>query len=94
MCKCIDIEIGSHETQITLLAPSWSSKKYIAVDACLKEEILFLWKNGVITDNSCCGHNKISGFIIVAKESEKIMKALGYKSFVNEFGVICYYSAD
>lgn len=79
MCNCKNIEIGTHDNQVVLTPPSWSNKEAICVDACLKDEILYLWVKGVRTGGCCCGHNKINGSIDVYEESSQLMKDLGYE---------------
>jgi hypothetical protein len=44
MCKCRNVKIGSHKTEIIMT--SWWGKK-ISVDLCMKEEILFLWSHKI-----------------------------------------------
>jgi hypothetical protein len=51
----------------------------IFVDSCIAKEIDELLKAGVITVNSCCGHNKYRGTVIVAEQSILDMERLGYK---------------
>lgn len=83
-CSCKNVEIGSFDRHISLTPPIWSSKKVISVDVCLKEEILYLWEQGVITGGCCCGHQIHKPTIGVYKESIAIMKILGYE-VANEF---------
>lgn len=78
MCKCKNIDIGSYNAQISFKAPNWSSKDVINIDLCLKDEILNLWKHGIVTSGCCCGHNKNLGYIGVYPESVNKMLELGY----------------
>jgi hypothetical protein len=65
--------------------PKETFTKSVAVDKCIAHVIKHLWKNGVWTDNSCCGHNGAfcgKGPSIVfehfpsKKEGEKIHKLI------------------
>ena len=52
----------------------------ITMDACLKEEIIFLWNIGIKTGGCCCGHNVLNGMINVLDDSDiEKMKKLGYE---------------
>lgn len=88
MCKCKDIDIGTYENQVKLKC--WWSDKTICVDFCLKDEILNLWKNKIITTGCCCGHNKLKPFINVDNEHHNKMIDLNYKHWINEFNAYCY----
>ena len=49
-------------------------------DFCLEAELFDLWKQGIITVGSCCGHGQKHGFIqVIGGESVKKMHELGYK---------------
>ena len=60
-------------------------KKQVAVDECLADEILNLWKFGVITTSCCCGHNirKLQPYIAVTSHSVDAMLKLGYRQIFN-----------
>lgn len=60
-------------------------KKQVAVDGCLVDEILNLWKFGVITISCCCGHNirKFQPYIAVDTDSVDAMLKLGYRQIFN-----------
>ena len=48
-------------------------------DFCLEAELFDLWKHGVITVGSCCGHGQKQGFIqVMIGESVQKMHELGY----------------
>lgn len=92
MCKCKNIELGSREcySQMkTVKIPSHmiSYKKarlknglsnFICIDPCIFNEIKHLWKLGIITYGSCCGHNKLESFVNVDKNNIQQMLNLGY----------------
>lgn len=85
MCKCNNVELGSYDNQVTLKRPEHmqgrqegSSGDTICVDACIENEIKWLWELGVHTTGCCCGHNKIDGFIGVIDSDIDFMLELGY----------------
>lgn len=43
-------------------------KKIIQIDFCLKQEIQYLWEQGIRTTGCCCGHGRNLGFIQVLDE--------------------------
>ena len=54
-------------------------KKWVCIDTCLVQEIAELWHLGIPTIESCCGHNKQSGYIAVSEEKHEQMIWLGYE---------------
>lgn len=81
MCKCKDIEIGSYGRQTSMRDPFNSRKRnngWVCIDTCIIQEIAELWHLGIRTYESCCGHNKTKGYIMVLKEDYERMKSLGY----------------
>jgi len=58
-------------------------KKLVAVDACIADEIKYLWSKGVITYGCCCGHGKEDPICLVNKECEGVLKKLGYEYSYN-----------
>lgn len=67
-CRChsYNWEIGE-EKNVVVDAPHWSEKKRICLDACIADTIKELWKRGIITLGSCCGHNKATPDVIVCE---------------------------
>lgn len=66
----------------------------IAIDGCLWQEIEYLHNLGIKTKGCCCGFHidsSESGYIQVIPEQEKDMEKLGYKFFINEAGIKCFY---
>lgn len=57
-------------------------KTEVRVDACLVNEIEELWKKGIRTMGSCCGHGRHLGMIQVLPEDTKKMVALGYEFYI------------
>ena len=89
MCKCINVEIQSYDNQTVLEYPEWfeSSKEIrsAGIDNCLLEEIKSLWKSGIQTVESCCGHNKAEGYISVLERDAGHMLRLGYELYQSNF---------
>jgi hypothetical protein len=50
----------------------------IIVDKCIGQEIEWLMRQGVITQNSCCGHGKSEPECLIAQESVELAAQLGY----------------
>jgi len=91
MCNCINVDIGSYKNQFRLKIPNHmvthktnTNSLYIGVDACLIDEIIYLWRLGIRTTGCCCGHNKVKGFIGVLFDDITKMKKLGYNVKFNE----------
>ena len=65
--------------------PVFLIAKILSIDACLKDEILFLWKKGIITTGCCCGHNKGEKFKYIGVHESCIQKMydLGYENQKN-----------
>jgi hypothetical protein len=78
MCKCVNVAMGSYDNQ-TALYPPFSPEKVVGIDNCLLEEIISLWESGIVTLESCCGHNRVKGYILVDKKSIEKMQELGYE---------------
>ena len=60
-CNCISYNKpfdSQSETEDVLVAPAWSDRETICVDACISELIQFIWSMGYVTESSCCGHNE------------------------------------
>lgn len=54
-------------------------------DLCLEPELFKLWKEGVHTVSSCCGHGIVPPYIQVLRgESVQKMHELGYEAFPNK----------
>lgn len=71
MCECLSYnqpQPGQSVPSVLLEAPEWSSQPTIAVDACIAPAIEYLWKQGVRTFGSCCGHNTRPPSVIVHEE--------------------------
>lgn len=83
MCNCVSVDFGDYSNQTVLTYPSWfkSEKKSAGIDNCILCEIVTLWNSGIQTIESCCGHNKVDGYIAVSKEYINQMLTMGYKQY-------------
>ena len=83
MCNCKDVELGSYENTEIIPIPDFmiteKNQGVIQVDKCLVNEVKELWSKGIHTLASCCGHNKVEGFISVIDSDIPRMKAMGYE---------------
>ena len=82
-CQCKDVEIGSYKNTVLLgyypamrsykdaAAKAGLSTDGICVDTCIAPQVIELWEAGVPTFGSCCGHNKLPGFINVGTKGRK-----------------------
>lgn len=78
---CEHSKLGSYQCSIKL--PFSSNVPFC--DFCLEEELYNLWKTGIHTVSSCCGHGRVPPYIQVLKgDSVKKMKELGYIKIENE----------
>ena len=82
-CNCEEVEMGSYDYQVAM--KQHSNGKSVDIDICLATEIASLWKLGIRTVESCCGHKKTDGYIAVERiEDVNMMLALGYKDLTNK----------
>ena len=83
MCKCFNVPFGSYERQVQMKDPFNSRKKHdgwVCIDICICQEIAELWHRGIKTYESCCGHNKDRGYIMVTTDDFQKMKEIeGYE---------------
>lgn len=67
---------------------------HFCCDFCLEDELFQLWRSGVHTIGSCCGHGIMQPYIqVLGGDSVKKMHELGYEELpVDEHGngVNCY----
>lgn len=81
MCSCVNVDFGSYDNQTIINFPFYpltSVHPTVCIDNCILDEIKGLWEKGIQTTNSCCGHNKLPGEIIVVEEHIPRMLELGY----------------
>jgi len=80
------VELPQH-----LEPPGADYTRRVSVDACLAAEVLWLWRQGVVTIASCCGHGGDHlGDIIVDDADGGRMRELGYEGKANPCGVMCW----
>lgn len=90
MCNCISHnrpDLGGTNPEVALPYRIYfpeSAHETVCVDACIAETLTKLWRAGVQTRGSCCGHNGHFGspsiYLVKAKEVEKaaaILKSSG-----------------
>lgn len=66
---------------LTVMPDEWETarrSRFFSIDSCLASELNMLWKKGVRTQESCCGHGKGLSYIAVDEKSIPIMESLGY----------------
>lgn len=79
-CKCTgNEEFGDYSRMVIF---EFNGERY-QVDSCLESEIKYLLSKGIKTTESCCGHKKASGYIVVRDEDIESMRLLGYKKYIN-----------
>jgi len=75
MCDCKSYNKDTGETPNALLDISehffWESfsRPIVCIDECISEQIEMLWRMGIFTRGSCCGHNEADPNVVI--ESEK-----------------------
>lgn len=78
---CQNSKLGQYRCEVKL--PFGKDGQYC--DLCLEAEIHELWKAGVHTISSCCGHGRVPPYIQVLNgESVQKMHELGYIQIKNE----------
>lgn len=75
-CNCVNVEMGSYDAQVVVVTPQG---KQAGIDICVLPEVFALWKRGIQTIESCCGHGREHGYIAVIPAHESDMEALGYE---------------
>lgn len=74
MCNCKSYnkpEWGGDRPEVMVPKPDWSERTSdtIGLDACIADDILKLWANGIRTLSSCCGHMKAPPSIVVESKT-------------------------
>lgn len=91
-CFCDGVEFQTYNNTVGMKAPFSLDHRddgWVTIDTCIATEIGWLWKSGVKTLNSCCGHNKDHSWVIVSKDSEAFMDK-HYESYKAPSGLNCY----
>lgn len=98
-CFCHDVGFGEYSHQVVMRLPfdnvdmlGEAKSSDVCIDVCLASEIAELWHLGIMTTNSCCGHQKIRGTVIVAHEHEDRMRGLGYTEEVAPSGRVAFHT--
>lgn len=81
MCDCPPgTKPQEYTNQVTVDFPHGVSRPRISVDRCLLAELRLLWKQGIVTNGCCCGHNEWREWAYIGVRPADIprMKALGY----------------
>lgn len=82
LCGCPDF--GEYTGMVELIPPHFIQRdddRGICVDVCLALEVSNLWKIGVVTTGSCCGHGRLPPSICVRDDYDNKMLSLGYSRF-------------
>ncbi len=79
MCNCKNVDFGTFgQSEQNRTAVETCYGKIQEIDNCILDELQSLWRQRVLTDASCCGHNKINGSIIVPNDWVEFMKSRNY----------------
>lgn len=81
-CFCVGVEPQTYEAAVELWTPPHMARddgRGICVDACIAREVQDLWREGITTTGSCCGHGAHPAFIGVIDADIPRMKAMGYE---------------
>ena len=75
-------DMQSEECQVKVTMPVCDGAvEDVYIERCILPEVQALWKMGIKTHCSCCGHGvPYNAFITVEKEFKDQMDALGYES--------------
>jgi hypothetical protein len=80
LCTCENVAVGTYANQETLVLPRLSGRKRIAgIDRCIIPLITSLWRMGIETIESCCGHGHVDGYVAVDYESIDKMRQVGFE---------------
>lgn len=79
-CDCTPDIMGTYKNHISVITP-WGET--VSVDACMVPELASLWRLGIRTIASCCGHKKACGFVAVKDADCATLDALGYARCVD-----------
>lgn len=95
-CTCQGVEFGSYDAAVVVPMPDcmqgYRDRRVAAglspnltIDACILGDLQELWRRGVRTTGSCCGHGRTFGFVSVAGPDDAgIMRSLGYRELAPE----------
>lgn len=90
-CHCINVDVGTYDNQVSMKNPYGTHLDgWVSIDTCIATEIGWLWNQGIHTLNSCCGHKKFLGWVIVEEEFYQVMHDHGYGWFLSSGGLRCW----
>lgn len=70
-CKSYNWEVGSVPERILETPKDWGiERKTVCIDECIADVVQHLWNNGVVTEGSCCGHNRQLPSIILSENTQ------------------------
>lgn len=75
-CDCSPETMGTYSHHVSVETP-WG--QIVSVDACMVPELASLWRLGIRTVASCCGHRKGPGFVAAHEADAARLDALGYR---------------
>jgi len=84
-CPKCGAEPGMYSTMKQVDYP-FVGGKVVAIDGCILGRIKQLWRMGIETKASCCGHGEMPPCVIVPKEYEERLRSLGFSDWKNKFG--------
>lgn len=83
-CKSYNKQVGTVEERI-LYPKFYTDGRSVCVDECIADVVLHLWKRGIMTWNSCCGHNGLFGRpMIIIGENASIATVKYYRAIIKE----------
>lgn len=76
-CKSYNLEVGNTPERIINPRPFFPErleiKESVCVDECIADQVMKLWKAGIWTLGSCCGHNGLVSRSILVDRSDRDM---------------------
>lgn len=93
-CFCEDVGFQTYAHVVGMRKPfkdGWDAE-FVPIDVCIATEIAELWHKGIVTLNSCCGHQKARSSVITPESEVEKMKKLGYTDYYTApSGLPCFY---
>jgi hypothetical protein len=86
MCNCKSYNKGGGiDEEVVCYPPKHLGigRDSVCVDFCIAKVVIHLWGKGVVTLNSCCGHNKRSPSVVLGNNIT-IEEAKKVKEFIAE----------
>lgn len=95
MCDCHSYNADTGTSKEVILVYPWNKEINVCVDSCIADVIELLWENNINTQNSCCGHNKITPWIIFDENSLSAEKAVEIREIISQvdkrdFDLLCW----